>query len=221
MTKKPGVKASIVLDRASGAVLKTSGDVSALRTAKSRDAATAASFSNEAPLAEASEAKGVEDFAAMIWNFVNNSGQLVQEVDTDVRNMSVGREGQWLIRTRTSSGCCDYELRNRRLSLSLTRNTSSPWSTIHHPRETAGTHDNDGFDTHSKRTRRPNAVWPSLHTRSRGVAKLWHFDVRTGVTWRTGVPAEAGTASPLQSGIRGLSCEEVIANLRALLGDGL
>ncbi|GJN67482.1 dynein light chain-related protein [Purpureocillium lilacinum] len=83
LTKKPGVKASIVLDRASGAVLKTSGDVSALRTAKSRDAATAASFSNEAPLAEASEAKGVEDFAAMIWNFVNNSGQLVQEVDTD------------------------------------------------------------------------------------------------------------------------------------------
>jgi len=37
LTKKPGVKASIVLDRASGAVLKTSGDVSALRTAKSRD----------------------------------------------------------------------------------------------------------------------------------------------------------------------------------------
>jgi len=52
-------------------------------------------------------------------------------------------------------------------------------------------------------------------------AKLWHFDVRTGVTWRTGVPAEAGTASPLQFGIRGPSCEEVIANLRALLGDRL
>ena len=84
MSKKPGVKASIVLDRASGAILKTSGDVAALRTAKSRDAATAASFSNEAPLAEASEAKGVEDFAAMIWNFVNTSGQLVHEVDTDV-----------------------------------------------------------------------------------------------------------------------------------------
>ncbi|UNI24178.1 hypothetical protein JDV02_009946 [Purpureocillium takamizusanense] len=83
LTRKPGVKASIVLDRASGAVLKTSGDVSALRTAKSRDAATAASFSNEAPLAEASEAKGIEDFAAMIWTFVHSSGQLVQEADTD------------------------------------------------------------------------------------------------------------------------------------------
>ncbi|GAB0143151.1 hypothetical protein EsHS_00003678 [Epichloe bromicola] len=76
LSKKPGVRASIILDRASGAILKTSGELSALRTAKSRDAATAASFSNEAPAAEASESQGVEDFAAMIWNYVNASGQL-------------------------------------------------------------------------------------------------------------------------------------------------
>lgn len=82
--KKPGVKASIVLDRASGAVLKTSGDLSALGTAKSRDAATAASFSNEVPAAEQSESKGVEDFAAMVWNFVTTSDQLVQEADKEV-----------------------------------------------------------------------------------------------------------------------------------------
>lgn len=85
LSKKPGVKASIVLDRVNGVILKTSGDVSALRTAKARDAATAVSFSNEAPVAEESESKGLEDFAAMIWNFVNTSGQLVQEVDTEVR----------------------------------------------------------------------------------------------------------------------------------------
>ncbi|KYK59929.1 Dynein light chain-related protein [Drechmeria coniospora] len=83
LSKKPGVRASIVLDRASGAILKISGDVSALRTAKSRDAATAASFSNEAPAAEESESQGVEDFAAMIWAFVNSSALLVQEVDGD------------------------------------------------------------------------------------------------------------------------------------------
>lgn len=59
--------------------------MSALRTAKSRDAATAASFSNEAPAAETSESKGVEDFAAMIWTFVKTSGQLVQDVDSEVR----------------------------------------------------------------------------------------------------------------------------------------
>lgn len=84
LSKKPGVRASIILDRASGAILKTSGELSALRTAKSRDAATAASFSNEAPAAEASESQGVEDFAAMIWNYVNASGQLVHEVDKEV-----------------------------------------------------------------------------------------------------------------------------------------
>ncbi|KID72630.1 uncharacterized protein G6M90_00g091890 [Metarhizium brunneum] len=82
--KKPGVRASIVLDRTSGAILKTSGELSALRTAKARDAATSASFSNEAPAADASESQGVEDFAAMIWNFVKTSGNLVQEVDSEV-----------------------------------------------------------------------------------------------------------------------------------------
>ncbi|KAH0596771.1 hypothetical protein MHUMG1_05079 [Metarhizium humberi] len=82
--KKPGVRASIVLDRTSGAILKTSGELSALRTAKARDAATSASFSNEAPAPEASESQGVEDFAAMIWNFVKTSGNLVQEVDSEV-----------------------------------------------------------------------------------------------------------------------------------------
>ncbi|KAG8415564.1 hypothetical protein J3458_009403 [Metarhizium acridum] len=83
LSKKPGVRASIVLDRTSGAILKTSGELSALRTAKARDAATSASFSNEAPAAEASESQGVEDFAAMIWNFVRTSGNLVQEVDAE------------------------------------------------------------------------------------------------------------------------------------------
>ncbi|RDA82495.1 hypothetical protein CP532_6862 [Ophiocordyceps camponoti-leonardi (nom. inval.)] len=93
LSNKPGVKASIVLDRASGAILKTSGEVSALGTAKSRDAATAASFSNEAPVAEENEAKGVEDFAAMVWNYVNMSSQLVQEVD--------GEDELRLLRLRT------------------------------------------------------------------------------------------------------------------------
>lgn len=84
LTKKPGVKASIVLDRASGSILKTSGDASVFTTAKSRNATTAASFSNEAGAADESESKGLEDYAAMIWNFVNSSGQLVQDIDTEV-----------------------------------------------------------------------------------------------------------------------------------------
>jgi hypothetical protein len=75
----------MVLDRASGAILKTSGQIDALQTAKSRNASTAASFSNDAPAAEEGETQGIEEFAEMIWNFVNSSGQLVQDVDEEVR----------------------------------------------------------------------------------------------------------------------------------------
>ncbi|CEJ92158.1 Putative Dynein light chain-related protein [[Torrubiella] hemipterigena] len=83
LTKKPGVKASIVIDRASGAILKTSGDTSVLTTTKSRNAATAASFSNEANTADESQSKGLEDFGSMIWNFANSSGQVVENIDSD------------------------------------------------------------------------------------------------------------------------------------------
>ncbi|KAH7157449.1 hypothetical protein B0J13DRAFT_617543 [Dactylonectria estremocensis] len=84
LSKKPGVKASIVLDRATGAILKTSGQVDALQTTKSRTTSTATSFSNETAVApEEGETRGVEQFAAMVWNFVNNSGSFVQELDTE------------------------------------------------------------------------------------------------------------------------------------------
>ncbi|KAF3071568.1 hypothetical protein THAR02_08156 [Trichoderma harzianum] len=83
LARKPGIKASLVLDRATGAILKTSGQIDALQTAKSRNASTAASFSNDAPAAEEGEAQGVEEFAEMIWNFVNSSGQLVGDIDTE------------------------------------------------------------------------------------------------------------------------------------------
>lgn len=79
----------MVLDRASGAILKTSGQIDALQTAKARNASTAASFSNDAPAAEEGESQGIEEFAEMIWNFVNSSGQLVQDVDGEVRTTLV------------------------------------------------------------------------------------------------------------------------------------
>ncbi len=85
LSKKPGVKASIVIDRASGSILKTSGDVSVLGTTQSRSASTAASFSNEPAAAEESTSKGIDDFAAMIWKFAKNSGEMVEEMDKDVR----------------------------------------------------------------------------------------------------------------------------------------
>ncbi|KAF4452404.1 hypothetical protein F53441_4750 [Fusarium austroafricanum] len=93
LSKKPGIKASIVLDRATGAILKTSGQVDALQTSKTRTTSTATSFSNDTPALEESETKGVEQFAAIVWNYVNNSGSLVQELD--------GEDELKLLRLRT------------------------------------------------------------------------------------------------------------------------
>lgn len=84
LSKKPGVKASIVLDRATGAILKTSGQIDALQTTKSRTTSTATSFSSDTTaVPEEGQSRGVEQFAAMVWNFVNNSGSFVQELDTE------------------------------------------------------------------------------------------------------------------------------------------
>ncbi|KAK7426766.1 hypothetical protein QQZ08_006802 [Neonectria magnoliae] len=83
LSKKPGVKASIVIDRATGAILKTSGEIDALQTTKSRTTSTASTFSNETPTPEEAESRGVEQFATMVWNFVNNAGGFVQELDTE------------------------------------------------------------------------------------------------------------------------------------------
>ncbi|KAH6894070.1 hypothetical protein B0T10DRAFT_237152 [Thelonectria olida] len=83
LSKKPGVKASIVLDRATGAILKTSGDVDSLQTTKTRTASTATTYSTESTAPEGEESRGVEQFAGMVWNFVNSSGSFVQELDTE------------------------------------------------------------------------------------------------------------------------------------------
>ncbi|PNP76893.1 hypothetical protein FNYG_09783 [Fusarium nygamai] len=93
LSKKPGVKASIILDRTTGAILKTSGQIDALQTSQTRTTSTATSFSNEGPALEESETKGVEQFAANVWNYVNSSGSLVQELD--------GEDELKLLRLRT------------------------------------------------------------------------------------------------------------------------
>ncbi|KAL2209103.1 hypothetical protein CC79DRAFT_655411 [Sarocladium strictum] len=84
LTRKPGVRASLVLDRQTGTILKTSGDASALLTAKSRTTSTATTLSTtEAPAAEDNESQGMEDFAAMIWTFVKQSSKFVEDVDQE------------------------------------------------------------------------------------------------------------------------------------------
>ena len=92
LTRKPGVRASLVLDRQSGAILKTSGDASALLTAKSRTTSTATTLStSETPSAEDNESQGMEDFAAMIWTFVKQSSQFVENADQEVTSHLIAR----------------------------------------------------------------------------------------------------------------------------------
>ncbi|KAK2600898.1 hypothetical protein N8I77_010399 [Diaporthe amygdali] len=102
LSKKPGVKATIALDRASGAILKTAGQISSLRTSNSQQqqqdsqstAAAASSLSastSDVPASSgsavaagtSSETQGAEELASMVWAFVNSAGGLVHGLDTE------------------------------------------------------------------------------------------------------------------------------------------
>jgi dynein light chain roadblock-type len=89
LSKKPGVKATIVLDRATGAVLKTGGQVSSIRKTKVTSSAGATQTtgpfsSSDAGVGPSSQEQNVQELAAMVWNFVGAAGGLVQELDTEV-----------------------------------------------------------------------------------------------------------------------------------------
>jgi hypothetical protein len=86
LSKKPGVRATLILDRASGAILKTSGQISSIRKTKAPASSLPAvgSFSNETSNNSANQDQGAEELASMVWNFVNTAGSLVQELDTEV-----------------------------------------------------------------------------------------------------------------------------------------
>ncbi|KAK3298288.1 uncharacterized protein B0H64DRAFT_438778 [Chaetomium fimeti] len=85
LSKKAGVRATIALDRASGAILKTSGQVGSIRTTKPSGSSVpaAGSFTNEGDGSGPNHDQGTEELASMVWNFVNTAGSLVQELDTE------------------------------------------------------------------------------------------------------------------------------------------
>ena len=80
----------MVLDRASGAILKTSGQVASIRKPKPLGSAlptqTAAgsSFPSDAGVGASGQDQAVEELAVMVWNFISTAGGLVQELDTEV-----------------------------------------------------------------------------------------------------------------------------------------
>lgn len=99
ISKKAGVKAALVLDRATGSLLKTSGQVSSLRPAKTAQSPSAASFPTEQG---DGEGKGVEEYARLIWGWVNASGGLAGDLDAEVGGFS--RAGPRGIRLTVAAG---------------------------------------------------------------------------------------------------------------------
>lgn len=90
LNKKAGVKATIVLDRTSGAILKTSGQILSVRVSKTDG-------SSVSGLAEGqTESQAVEELAAMVWNFVNAAGGLVQDLDSEVGHSELLDDLPWL-----------------------------------------------------------------------------------------------------------------------------
>lgn len=102
LSKKAGVKATILLDRSSGAILKMEGQITTIRTAVGRArngvqtdgsaspalggsfAGDASSSSNNVDGIEPDETQGARELAGLVWNFVKTSGDLVEAIDTEV-----------------------------------------------------------------------------------------------------------------------------------------
>ncbi|KAK4229055.1 hypothetical protein QBC38DRAFT_453681 [Podospora fimiseda] len=88
LSKKPGVKAALVLDRATGAILKTSGQIDSIRKTKpsaSLPAQSVGSFTSDSNGngTAVSHDQAADELAAMVWNFVATAGSLVEDLDTE------------------------------------------------------------------------------------------------------------------------------------------
>ncbi|KAI0602716.1 hypothetical protein F4775DRAFT_151361 [Biscogniauxia sp. FL1348] len=88
LSKKPGVKAWLMLDRTNGAVLKTNGQVSTVRPARSSSNAslptpTGGSFSTDVNANTNNETQAAQELASMVWSFLSSAGSLVEEMDSE------------------------------------------------------------------------------------------------------------------------------------------
>ncbi|KAI0203305.1 hypothetical protein F4808DRAFT_458073 [Astrocystis sublimbata] len=92
LSKKPGVKAWLMLDRSNGAVLKTNGQIATVRPAKSASNANAStalptptggSFSTDTQTDTDNESLAAQELASMVWSFLSTAGSLVDEIDEE------------------------------------------------------------------------------------------------------------------------------------------
>ncbi|KAK5663190.1 hypothetical protein OQA88_6607 [Cercophora sp. LCS_1] len=135
LSKKPGVTATIVLDRASGAILKTSGQVSSTRKARSLSSAlpsqTTGSFSSDAGTGTSSQDQGVEELGSMVWNFVATAGSLVQELDTEVNTTEAPHRGKGQQLTRAQDELKLLRLRTKKQELVIVPDTKYLLIVVH------------------------------------------------------------------------------------------
>ncbi|KAI1163509.1 hypothetical protein F5B18DRAFT_619800 [Nemania serpens] len=95
LSKKPGVKAWLMIDRSDGAVLKTNGQIAAVRPAKASSNAnntglppslptpTSGSFSADVHTNTDNEFLAAQELASMVWRFITSAGSLVDEIDSE------------------------------------------------------------------------------------------------------------------------------------------
>jgi hypothetical protein len=98
LSKKPSVKGWIMLDRSSGGILKTSGQIASIRPPKAANNApqptpNGASFTADVAADPNIETQAAQELGSMVWAFLSTAGSLVQEMDTEVwllRNGNLG-----------------------------------------------------------------------------------------------------------------------------------
>ncbi|RFU32618.1 hypothetical protein B7463_g3743, partial [Scytalidium lignicola] len=98
LSKKDGVQAAIVLDRSTGAILRTTGEYTISNASPSASQAPnggpgGLNLEDNTGSSNGTETRGVEALAAMVWSFVNSAGELVQGLD--------GEDEVKLLRLRT------------------------------------------------------------------------------------------------------------------------
>ncbi|KAH8811474.1 hypothetical protein F5884DRAFT_854822 [Xylogone sp. PMI_703] len=90
LSKKDGVQTAIALDRTTGAILRTTGQFTVSNSSRSASqapgngAAGSLNLDDSTSNSNGSETRGgIEELAAMVWNFVNSAGELVQGLDSE------------------------------------------------------------------------------------------------------------------------------------------
>ncbi|KAH9884854.1 hypothetical protein F4778DRAFT_761963 [Xylariomycetidae sp. FL2044] len=89
LSKKPGVKAWLMLDRFNGALLKTNGQIASVRPPRSSNSHTSlptptgGSFSTDVNDDTNNETQAAQELASMIWSFLSSAVSLTGEMDSD------------------------------------------------------------------------------------------------------------------------------------------